>query len=39
MNKFLLFLVLLFGLVGFSLLTNKNKKDGFTNYQNFIGNI
>jgi hypothetical protein len=40
MNKFLLlFLVLLFGLVSFSLLTNKNQKDGFSNYQNFIGNI
>lgn len=35
----MLFLVLLFGLVSFSLLTNKNQKDGFSNYQNFIGNI
>ena len=40
MNKFLLlFLVLLFGLISFSLLTNKNKKDGFANHQNFMENI
>ena len=40
MNKFiLLFLVLLFGLVSFSLLTNKNQKDGFINHQTFMDNI
>ena len=40
MNKLLLLLALLFGLVSFSLLTKENnKKDGFSNYQNFMGNI
>ena len=41
MNKFIiLFLILLFGLISFSLLTNnKNQKNGFTNYQNFMWNI
>jgi hypothetical protein len=41
MNKFvlLLFLVLLFGLVSFSLLTKNNNKDGFANHQNFMEGI
>ena len=40
MNKFLLFLVLLFGLISFSLLTKENnKKDGFVNHKNFMEGI
>ena len=40
MDKFLLLiLVLLFGLISFSLLTNQNKKDGFANHTNFMESI
>jgi hypothetical protein len=36
----ILILVLLFGLISFFFLTKEiNKKDGFSNYQSFIGNI